>query len=70
MVFSIIEGHNSHTSFEKIQSSLKIIVDEILKILSKKEEKEKDRLFYREAVTDFFASLMDVASQYLVKRYK
>ena len=58
---------------------MKIIVDEVIKILNKKEEKpdknghmiaERDRAFIREAITDFFAALMDVAFIYLVKRYK
>ena len=37
-VQSIVGGASaSHTAFEKIQGALKIVVDEILKILSKKE---------------------------------
>lgn len=79
LVHSIIGGNASHTAFDKIASSLKLIVDEVLKVLSggsgtnggkKDAVKDRDQAFIREAVTDFFASLMDVANLYLVKRYK
>lgn len=51
---------------------LKIVVEEVLKVLSNKKENEKDKekAFIREAVTDFFAALMDSAAQFLVKRYR
>ncbi len=65
MIFSIIGGQVAHNSFDKIALSLKIIVDEVIKILnsSKKEPKfEIEKNFFREAVTDFFASLLDEAS--------
>jgi hypothetical protein len=73
MVHSIVGGHIAHTAFEKIASSLKIIVDEVLKVLNnnkKEPEHAVERSFIRETVTDFFASLLEEASQYLVKRYK
>lgn len=47
------------------------MVDEVLKILSKRDDKDnRERAFIREAATDFFATLMDGANNYLVKRYK
>lgn len=82
MVHSIVGGNASHTAFDKIAASLKIIVDEVLKILMKKDmdtkstsaassgSSEREKAFIREAVTDFFAVLMDGANLYLVKRYK
>jgi hypothetical protein len=45
----------------------------VLKVLNnnkKEAQYEIERSFIREAVTDFFSSLLDEASQYLVKRYK
>jgi hypothetical protein len=39
-VHSIVGGSSSHTSFEKIQNALKLIVDEILKILSMKQSSQ------------------------------
>jgi hypothetical protein len=71
-VNSIVGGNASHNAYEKIAASLKIVVDEVLNVLTNKKENEKDRekAFIREAVTDFFAALMDVANLYLVKRYR
>jgi hypothetical protein len=69
----LVGGHMSHNSFDKIAASLKMIVDEVLKILNntKKEDiVDQNKSFIREAVVDFFASLMDTASQYLIKRYR
>lgn len=70
MVQTILNWKTSHNSFEKISLCLKIVVDEILKILNKKEDNDKHKLFIREVATDFFATLLDDANQYLVKRYK
>jgi hypothetical protein len=73
MIYSIVGGQIAHNAFEKIQQSLKIIVDEVLKVLNinKKDDlKDHSRVFLREALTDFFAALMDETAQYLVKRYK
>jgi hypothetical protein len=82
LVHSIVGGQASHTSFDKIAASLKIVVDEVLKVLSLTRKDlevagqkgvvsiDKERVFIREAVTDFFAALMDHANMYLVKRYK
>ena len=55
-----------------MQACLKIVVDEVLKVLNNKKEGEKDKekAFIREAVTDFFAALMDSANHYLVKKYR
>jgi hypothetical protein len=63
----------SHNGFDKIAASLKMIVDEVLKILNntrKETALDQNKSFIREALVDFFASLMDTASQYLIKRYK
>jgi hypothetical protein len=48
-------------------------VDEVLKVLNnnKKDLKETEKTFIREAVTDFFASLLSEAKKEdLVSRYK
>lgn len=45
----------------------------MLKVLNNNKKEtgyEIERNFIRETVTDFFASLLEEASQYLVKRYK
>lgn len=50
-----------------------MIVDEVLKILNNTKKEtvlDQNKSFIREALVDFFASLMDTASQYLIKRYK
>jgi hypothetical protein len=84
-VHSLAGGGNQshHAAFEKIAASLKIVVDEVLKVLnSKKDGSEssssnanmsvgaRERAFIRESVTDFLAALMDSANIYLVKRYR
>lgn len=65
MTHFLVGGHQTHNALEKIAASLKIIVDEVLKILNntKKEDiVDQNKSFIREAVVDFFASLMDSAS--------
>jgi len=50
-----------------------MIVEEVLKILNNTKKEtvlDQNKSFIREALVDFFASLMDTASQYLIKRYK
>lgn len=79
-VQNIIDNASSHSSTEKIQGALKIVVDEVIKVLNKKEQAmenrdnptdaEQESAFLREVFTDFFASLMDRGSMYLVARYK
>ena len=66
MVQSIVE----HTNHEKITSCLSIIVDVVLQILSKRDEKDKLQIVIREGITDFFAELMDKTNQLLVRPYK
>lgn len=71
----LVGGHQSHNAFDKIAASLKIIVDEVLKILNNTRKEgivDQNKSFIREAVVDFFASLMDKenASKYLIKRYR
>jgi hypothetical protein len=73
MLNSLIGSKDQHNAYEKLAQSLKIIVDEILKVLNNNKKDSKDateKTFIREAVTDFFASLLSEASEYLVKRYK
>jgi hypothetical protein len=70
-----LTNHNIHDNnfFEKIAPSLKLIVDEVLKILNNAKREDITDLnkgFIREAVVDFFASLMNSGHHYLVRRYK
>lgn len=62
MVQTILNWKTSHNSFEKISLCLKTVVDEILKILNKKEDNDKHKVFIREVATDFFATLLDDAN--------
>ena len=73
MLNSLIGAKDQHNASDKIAQSLKIIVDEVLKVLNnnKKDLKETEKTFIREAVTDFFASLLSEAKKEdLVSRYK
>jgi hypothetical protein len=71
-ITNIVGGSQAHTQSDKMISSYKIIIDELLKILNKKDDKEfkEMKVFIREAVTDFFASLMDNHIYFVVKRYR
>ena len=65
MTHLLVGGHLIHNAFDKIAASLKTIVDEVLKILNNTKKDgiiDPNKSFIREAVVDFFASLMDTAS--------
>ena len=70
ILYPMVQSIVGHTNHDKITTSLSIIVNVVLQILNKRDEKDKQQIVIRETVTDFFATLMDKANQLLVKPYK
>lgn len=62
ILYPMVQSIAGHTNHDKITSSLSIIVDVVLQILNKKDEKDFTNGIIKESVTDFFAVLMDKAN--------
>ena len=71
ILYHTVQSICLHSNHDKITQALAIVVGPVLSILSSKSEaKDTKAIAIKDAVTDFFATLMDKANQLLVKPYK
>ncbi|CDW85800.1 n-terminal domain-containing protein [Stylonychia lemnae] len=73
ILYHMVQSICLHSNHDKITAALSIVVNVVLQILSNKTDKDKldkQQVVIREAITDFFATIMDRANQLLVKPYK
>lgn len=68
IIFLLLHNILLSTSVDKITTNIYTIVDVVLSIVQSKKQKFKEEII--ECATDLFATLMEKASNYVVKNYR